>query len=441
MRVAEVPGRAVSVAVMLLAAGAGSLAAQAPAAPPPQEVTLPEAIRRALEVEPAVVQARGDVRNAAVGERAAWGAFLPTISAGGASSQASANRYNQATGQIVTVPTGSSYSGSVALSLDLFDGFRRFANRGAAAATADAAAAGLVSQRYQVILETEQAFDSASASEELVRVAEAQLKRAGQQLQMVTDKLHAGSATRSDSLRAAVDLGNARLSLLQAQANLATAQASLGRRIGVEAAVRAVPDTALLAFPDTTGVRAEAMSRSPQVQQAEAQAKAAQAQVSAARSQYWPTLSASYRNGYTGFDAPWSTTQSYVNNWTLQFSLSWTLFNGFTREASQVAASVQRDVANAQAADLRRQTNAQLTQQLAALTTAAAQMDISRANVAAASEDLRVQQQRYRVGVATILDLLTSEANLTQAEVSLVQARFGYLLARARLEALVGRSL
>src|SRR2546428_343841 len=121
--------------------------------------------------------------------------------------------------------------------------------------------------------------------------------------------------------------------------------------------------------------------------------------------------------------------------------LSWPLFNGFTREANQVAASVARDVAEAHAADLRRQTNAQVTHQVAAFTAAGTQMDISRANVAAASEDLRVQQQRYRVGVATILDLLTSEASLTQAEVSLVQSRYNYLIARAQLEALVGRSL
>ena len=102
---------------------------------------------------------------------------------------------------------------------------------------------------------------------------------------------------------------------------------------------------------------------------------------------------------------------------------------------------MQKDVAAARAADARRQVNAQLTQQLAALFTAYAQIEISRANVAAATEDLRVQQERYRVGAATILELLTSQANLTQAQVSLVQARFDYLIARAQVEALVGRTL
>ena len=66
---------------------------------------------------------------------------------------------------------------------------------------------------------------------------------------------------------------------------------------------------------------------------------------------------------------------------------------------------------------------------------------IASVNVAAATEDLRVQQERYRVGAGTILDLLTSQAALTQAQTNLVQARFNYLIARAQLEALVGRSL
>jgi outer membrane protein len=117
------------------------------------------------------------------------------------------------------------------------------------------------------------------------------------------------------------------------------------------------------------------------------------------------------------------------------------LLNGFVREQNQVTASVARDNAEAVAADTRRQVNAQLTQQVAAMTTAYAKIDIARSNVAAGTEDVRVQNERYRVGAATILDLLTSQAALTQAEQNLVQARFDYLIARAQVEALVGHEL
>jgi len=131
----------------------------------------------------------------------------------------------------------------------------------------------------------------------------------------------------------------------------------------------------------------------------------------------------------------------YPENFTWRFGLSWTLFNGFQREQAQVSASVARDNAAAQAADARRQVNAQLTQQLTALSTASAQIGIAGANVEAATEARRVQQERYRVGAATLLDLLTAEANLTQAQVNQVQARYNYFIARAQLEALVGHAL
>ncbi len=420
---------------------ATALLATKVAAQQPQQVTLQEAVRRALQVQPAMVQAQGTLRNAHLSMLASNGEFLPTISTGGSWSRAGGTRFNSQTSQIVTTPTASSYSGSISASVDLFTGFRRLADRRASAATEDAADAGLVNQRFQVTLLTKQAFYNAIATEELVRVAEAQVARARQELQIAVDKLRAGSGTRSDSLRSAVDLGNARLALLQAQANLATAQANLGRQVGVDQPVRAAPDSALPPLPDTTGLRVQVVESAPQVQQAEAQARAAGAQVAVSRSAYWPTLNYTASNSFSGFDAPWQGTGAYTKGWNVRVSLNWTLFNGFTRERSMTSASVARDVAEAQAADTRRGVSAQYTQQLAALLTSFTQIDISTAQVAAATEDLRVQQERYRVGAATILDLLTSQASLTQAQVNLVQSRFNFVIARAQLEALVGRNL
>ena len=62
-------------------------------------------------------------------------------------------------------------------------------------------------------------------------------------------------------------------------------------------------------------------------------------------------------------------------------------------------------------------------------------------SVAAATEDLRVQQERYRLGASTIVDVLTSQEALNQAEVDVVNARFDYLRAKAQIEALIGRNL
>ena len=59
----------------------------------------------------------------------------------------------------------------------------------------------------------------------------------------------------------------------------------------------------------------------------------------------------------------------------------------------------------------------------------------------AAEEDLRVQQERYRLGASTIVDVLTSQEALNQAEVDAVTARFDYVRARAQISALIGRTL
>jgi outer membrane protein len=426
--------RTVRTALMLAIVPAAAVAQQV-------DMTLADAVRRALEVQPSIVQARGDQRNASASQRAAIGAFLPSVSVGGSSNNSSANRYNSSTGQIVTAASNTSYSGSLALSLDLFDGMRRFGNKAAAAAEQDAADAGLVNQRYQVTAATAQIFFAALAAEDLVHVAQTRLESARQGRQISVNRFVVGAAIRSDTLTATVDLGTAQLALLQAEANLATAQANLGRQVGLDQPVHALRDSALAVLPDTIVLRAEVLDSSPQVRQADAQARAARAQVTVAHAGYWPTFSASYSNGYTGFDAPWSGAQGYVNNWSLRFSFNWTLFNGFAREGSQVSAAVQRDIAESHAADLRRQLNALFTQQVAALFTASAQIGFADANVVAATEALRVVQDRYRLGAGTLLDLLTAEATLTQAQVNQVQARFDYLTARSQLEALAGHPL
>lgn len=425
-------------AMVLMGAGAGAARAQQPdsTATATLQVGLDEAVRRALDVQPAMVQAEGATRNAGAARRTAYGAFLPLVTVGGSASLNSQNRVDLNGG---TIPPTWNYGSSLSASVDLFTGLRRIWTLRSASADVGAADAGAVTQRYQVTLQTKQVFYNAIATEELVRVADAQVRRAALQLDVSVQKLHAGSATRSDSLRAAVDYGNARIALLQAQANLASAQANLGRQIGVDRAVRAVPDSALPPPPDTAALRAGSLQSAPQVEQADAQARAARASVLANRTQYIPTLSLSY--GANRRDTLFSNLAVGNPTHSWQFSLRWTLFNGFSREQSQVSANVQRDIAEAQAADTRRAVNAQLTQQIAALETAFQQIDIAAVNVEAATEDLRVQQERYRVGAGTILDLLTSQANLTQAQTNLVQARFNYLIARAQVEALVGHSL
>jgi outer membrane protein TolC len=121
--------------------------------------------------------------------------------------------------------------------------------------------------------------------------------------------------------------------------------------------------------------------------------------------------------------------------------VSWNIFNGFQREQTVTVQDNVRVLAEAQAADARREVGASVIAQLAQLAAARQAIEISQISLEAAQEDLRVQQERYRLGASTIVDVLTSQEALTQAEVDAVTSRFDYLAAKAQLEALIGRQL
>ena len=427
------------VALMLSPPGAGAAAAQVPT------ITLAEAIRRSERVQPAMVRAAADVRTASAQRRSALGSYLPRLSASSSASDffsEGAPRIDPITGELTGGnSTNRSISTSLSASLDLFTGFRRGAEMRAARAGEDAAEASLLDARFEQALTTTNQFLDALAAAQLLKVREASVRRAEEQLKTSVAKLRAGSATRSDSLRSLVTLGNTRLDQITTQTELASAEANLARLIGETGRVRAADDSSfyrLTAVIDSQALRAEAESKSPRVQSATANASAARASLSASRSTYWPSLTLAANTGWNGSRA---SDYDLFNQRQISLSLRWNLFDGFDRELTIVQRDAELDLAEATAADAQREVQAELTTRLAELDAARTRTEITETSVAAAAEDLRVQQERYRLGASTIVDLLTSQEALNQAEVDVVNARFDYLRAKAQIEALIGRNL
>ena len=166
-----------------------------------RSVTLADAIRLSERVQPTVVRAAGDVGTAAAQRRSAWGGYLPSLSANSSASTFSSegpSRVDPTTGQLVSGNSSNrSLNASLSASLDLFTGFRRGAEMGAARANQTAAEASYVDARFQQALATTNQFLDALASRQLVVVRETSVRRAEEQLKTSIAKLRAGSATRS----------------------------------------------------------------------------------------------------------------------------------------------------------------------------------------------------------------------------------------------------
>jgi outer membrane protein len=396
---------------------------------------LPTVVRRALDVSPVVVAGDALIRTAESERRVTTGAYMPTLAA-----NSSLLRSN-----VTTTPIGteapSSYSAGLSSSIDVFTGGRRGADRTRARADLSAAQASNVSQRFAVTLAAQRAFYDNLRASDLVDVARARVTQGERGYRYAQDRVRAGTTTKSDELRARLELTTGEQQLVAALDTLQTSSYTLGRLVGANGPVgaqrSATEEPRALALTDSEVVRL-AIDASPSVRAARATEEANTAATRSARTLYVPDLRVT--GGYN-----WANQTTVVGGvrpgWSVALGTSFPLFNGFQREDAVTRADAAAEIARVTTLDVTRQARAEAARLLSGLRYAERNISLGREAVQSAQEDLRVQSQRYQAGISTELDQLTSELAVTQAQLSLVAARFNYLITRAQLEALIGREL
>lgn len=446
--------RAATTLAFLLAIGARAEAQVNPGLQPglargpgiARKISLSEAIRLAQQNSPDALQAEGAERTSRAARISAIGAIMPTatLSAGRVIQFGGGQTRVNQNGEEVTVAQKPVNSTGFSSNITLFDGGQRLYNLRTAKSEIEAAQASRIAVKYNVALRVKQQYYAVLAAMESEDAAQLQMAQASEQYKTSIAKVRAGVSTRSDSLRGVIQVGNAQLALITAQSSKEAADASLTRLVGSEVPVTADPASIqenMSALPDSADLAALAKN-GPAVDQAQANLDAAKESRKASKTTYLPSLSASYSRSGSGTDPRFGFgNDPFSYNGRLSFSLSYPLFNNFQREEQVVRAKVAEVNARAALRDTELGAQESLTQNIGALRSASQRVAVQVASVTAAEEDVRVQQQRYNIGASTLLDLITSQAALAQAQQSLIQARYDYRIARAQLEALIGRDL
>jgi outer membrane protein len=411
-----------------------------------RKISLDEAVRMAQQNSPDAIQAEGAERTSKAARTAAIGAILPNASLnmgrviqfGGGQTRVNQN------GETVAITAAPTNSTGLSLNMTLFDGGQRLYALRTANSNIVEAEANRVAVKYNVALQVKQQYYAVLAAIESRDAAELQMAQATEQFKSSVAKVRAGAATRSDSLRGVVQVGNAQLALITAQTNKETADAALTRLVGSEVPVTADPAIVqenMAALPDSAQLAALAKV-GPAVKVAQSNVDAAEEARKASKATYLPSLSASYSRTGSGTDPRFGLGDGpFSYNGRLSFALSYPVFNNFLREQQVVQAKVAEINAQATLRDTQLGAQQSLTQYIGALRGASQRVAVQAASVAAAQEDVRVQQQRYNIGASVLLDLITSQAALATAEQALIQARYDYRIARAQLEALIGQDL
>jgi outer membrane protein len=425
-------------AALALALAVSPAAAQGSTGPVYQEppvLTLERAIALAVEHAPAALFAEATAVAARADLLQTRGSLLPSVGLNSFYNNSSNQRFDQATGQLVS----ESYTAQVTGSYEIFAGGRRLAQLRAAGAGVDAAEARVREQAYVVVLRVTETYYAAAAASDLVEVADQRLERARQQEEFAENRYELGTATTSDLLRAQIEVANAELAALEARSALRSSSLELGRLVGVAGEVRpaeaALPERAPALAPLEDLVE-RAVRTSPVVRAAEAARVSRRADRMASYTSYIPSLRVS--GGYDWFAFDWPPNQQ---SWSVRLTAALPLFNGFQREATVMRASALEWAAEANARDATIATRVAVESAVHDIELAEHRVRVSDRTVELAREDLRVQEERYQIGAATILELQASQLTLAETEVAAVRARQLLGGAIARLEAVFGQSL
>ncbi|HZM17220.1 MAG TPA: TolC family protein [Candidatus Krumholzibacteria bacterium] len=333
----------------------------------------------------------------------------------------------------------------ISSSIRLFDGFANYYRIGAAnnAVRSDEFDAMYTSTVVQAtVIES---YYNLLRAQLLLDVAEDAVKVSQEQLDRTQALYELGSAARSDVLKSQVQLGQTRLTLVQARNGERQGRANLVHSMNLFHQPDFGIDTTLATIPEeTVDFDAEvqfARNNRLDVQSLREVEKAQGKRVVVARGPLLPSLDFSYDVAYTDQESQFRFGAQKTRNRSWAFFANWNVFDRY-----QVYANISQAKANQRVAEYnRRQVELDAVREIREFVNemqeARERYTVARENVERSREDLRLAQEKFRVGAGTILDVTTAESDLTTTRASEVQAIVDYRISRARLNRATGRPL
>jgi outer membrane protein len=419
-------------------------------------LTLDEATRIALERNIDVIQTQNNIDAAKGQVLAAWGGYLPSLSASGSWSRTQSQRTGTSVQIIEGIPVTSqtesfgvdnSFNTGLSSNLTLFDGLARESNLSAAKARNVVVENTAVRTRQAVVYSVTAGFLNVIRTRELVTVAEENLKRDQRQLERITESNRVGALSLADVYRQQSQVANDELDVINAQNNYEKAKADLIALIGLSASeevdfrdpsLRAQLDSAaveetMTRYADASQLAKAALSSRPDYIAAGKNLEAAQSSVTSASAGYWPSLSAfgSYGNFSNEMDQL-ALNRNYTLNWGL--SLRWNLFDRFLTNQSIQSAKVGSRNAEVNLVQAEKDISVEVKKALLDLEAARKSWEVSLKVLRSATEDRKIAEERYNLGAGTLLDLLVANATYVGAQATQINAITGFLIAKYNVE-------
>jgi outer membrane protein len=410
---------------------------------PARSLTVDEAIALALGQTNAYRQAQLDERIAAQDVKQARTAFLPQLTVpltyfGTTPSQVRGLdeplTFSYVSSSAINETIGlAQATGEIDLSGRLRASLRRSRH------LLNAARAGTLVTRRQLVLETVDAYYGLVLARQRRRLAEETLSLAEGFLKVTEGMLQRGEGEESDVLRARAQAATRRDELEQARAGESAAMDVLRVFTGVDFATPIDPSRIALDLPTTAdfgNYTDELIKSRPELAQIDSQKRAALEEARVARAERLPQLAYTLNGGFDAAD--FKPLKRYAGG-SATVTLTIPVFDFGASKSRETQAQLR-----AQQLDAQRENAVRLLKQefyTARATALSALVRIREAENAAtlAQQNMTLVFARYRAKKATITDVVDAQAAYAEARLAYFQAIIDYRTSRIRLESTLGK--
>lgn len=441
-----------AVVVFLLACTGGARAADTPIEPG-SKLTLQRAVELALQYHPARLAAQSETGAAQERIGQAQSALLPQVLGAAEYLRSTDNgigdtsylsplgfpRYPSKGRNTNSAATFDNYLMGVSAYQYLFDFGRTRGLIDQRKAEADMAQARLKFVDFDLVFRVTQRYYMLLAAKQKVKVFETAVAQRAEHLHEAEVKAQAGLKPEIDTYTANAELARAKLHLVDAQNEVATAKVALDNAMGLGANAPEYHQADVLTYdeitePLDTYLKA-AFGQRPDLKMLQDEARAAGARIAEFKSDYLPTVGATAGYSARGQDFP------ATNNFDVGVLVSWPIFNGFLTDHEVAEAKLHQDAIAHAIQDLRQRIFLQVKSGY--LDWQASRQRIHRAEqtVAASRGELDLAEKRYEAGLGNIIELTDAQRRFTEDEAGYINALADFSIAKAVLERDTGAGL
>lgn len=343
-----------------------------------------------------------------------------------------------------------SYSASISSGLTLFDGLSSFYSIFQSKTNYEVSKFKLERLKQDIVFQTIVKYVNVLKAKKLMSVQEDNLKWNKKSLETIIERNKIGQVTLADVYQQQVNYGNAELLAIQAKNNYEIAKndllAFLGLDVTLPFEVEDINVEKLLEelreeqleknYTDLAELIKNALESRLDYTAQKLQLLSNEYDILIARGGHFPrltaSLSASTRSNRL---SDLGKSRTYIAGLNLNIPI----FNGWMTSNRVQLAEVNYKNSQLVLEDLERTIKINIKKSMLDLEASKKKLDVNNKNLLAASENRKINEEKYNLGANTLLNLLIANSQYVQAQNDLINSSFDYLILKKQIEYLIGK--